>query len=174
MAKKIKNDTPMDHALRHLGTRARTAREMENYLDGKNYGEFEVYHTVERLKELGYIDDTKFAHDFIESRLNSKPLSRKKLREQLYSRHVDKDIIDEALTAVTNEREWANAMTVTDKYNRQFEELDDYNRKQRVMKRLLGRGFEYAAIRDAVERLFGDSDGLDECQGDTDDHDAND
>ena len=44
--------TPMDSALRFLGARARTIREVERHLDACEYGEVEVYETVERLKEL--------------------------------------------------------------------------------------------------------------------------
>ena len=42
---------------------------MENYLDGQNYGEYEVYAAVERLKELKYLDDVRYAADFVSTRL---------------------------------------------------------------------------------------------------------
>ena len=54
MMKKNKvGNTPMDAGLKFLTAKARTVREMEDHLDSLNYGEYEVYQVVERLKELG-------------------------------------------------------------------------------------------------------------------------
>ena len=55
MKKKKTGKSAMDSALDYLTSRPRTVREMENYLDGQNYGEYEVYAAVERLKELKYV-----------------------------------------------------------------------------------------------------------------------
>ena len=79
-SKKEKGVSPMDAALGYLARRGRTVREMELYLDGQNYGEYEVYAAVERLKELGYLDDRRYAEEFVRSRLATKPVSRRKLR----------------------------------------------------------------------------------------------
>ena len=59
----------MDAAFQFLTTKARTVREMEEHLDSMNYGEYEVYQAVERLKELEYLNDEKYAADFVETRL---------------------------------------------------------------------------------------------------------
>lgn len=61
MKKKKTGKSAMDSALDYLTSRPRTVREMENYLDGQNYGEYEVYAAVERLKELKYLDDVRYA-----------------------------------------------------------------------------------------------------------------
>ena len=50
MKKKKTGKSAMDSALDYHTSRPRTVREMENYLDGQNYGEYEVYAAVERLK----------------------------------------------------------------------------------------------------------------------------
>ena len=78
----------MDAALRYLGYRARTVRELERYLDEQQFGEYEISQVIERLKELGLADDAKFAADFIESRLRTKPVSRRHLQEQLYAHEL--------------------------------------------------------------------------------------
>ena len=50
MKKKKTGKSAMDSALDYLTSRPRTVREMENYLDGQNYGEYEVYAAVEAPK----------------------------------------------------------------------------------------------------------------------------
>ena len=69
MKKNKVGNTPMDAGLKFLTAKARTVREMEDHLDSLNYGEYEVYQVVERLKELGYLDDAKYAADFVSTRL---------------------------------------------------------------------------------------------------------
>lgn len=172
MVKKNKaGNTPMDAGLKFLTAKARTVREMEDHLDSLNYGEYEVYQVVERLKELGYLDDAKYAADFVATRLATKPLSRRKLREQLYAHKLPRDLIDETLLAVTDETERAGALAVTEKYARQFTALEPEERKARTMRRLVGRGFEYEAARAALETVFGDAEGLSACAGEDDDED---
>ena len=51
--------SPMDHALKYLAVKDRTVSEMQTYLDGRDFGEADVDATVERLKELGLLDDRR-------------------------------------------------------------------------------------------------------------------
>ena len=139
-------------------------REMELHLDSCYFGEVEVYECVERLKELGYLDDARYAADFIESRLRTKPVSRRKLREQLYSHKLPEDVINEALAAVSDEIEQENAAKIAEKYWRQFENLENYDRKVRVMRRLMGRGYDFEAIRHSVEAIIGSLEAIDPAQ----------
>lgn len=143
----------MDAALSYLAAKARTVREMELHLDGKGFGEVEVDGCVERLRELGYLNDEKYAADFVESRLRTKPVSRRKLREQLYNHKLPPEVIDRALLAVTDEIERANAEQVAAKYWRQFEGLEEFDRKTRVMRRLAGRGYDFSLIWERVEAV---------------------
>ena len=168
MKKKKTGKSAMDSALDYLTSRPRTVREMENYLDGQNYGEYEVYAAVERLKELKYLDDVRYAADFVSTRLATKPLSRRKLKEQLRTHYLSADDIDAAMKQVTDDVERRNAMAVTEKFYRQFEGLEEYDRRQRIVRRLAGRGYDFGVIRDSVEELIGaidcpiESDGEDE------------
>ena len=147
--------TPMDAALRFLGARARTVREIERHLDACEYGEVEVYETVERLKELGLVDDLAFANEFVRTRLATKPISRAHLREQLLAHETAQDAIDEALQQVDEETQQRSAISVADKYARQYARLPQEERDEMVIRRLLSRGYSYdearAALREAVQ-----------------------
>ncbi|MDR0841114.1 MAG: RecX family transcriptional regulator [Christensenellaceae bacterium] len=161
MAKKQKGTSPMDAALAYLTSRPRTVREVELHLDAKQYGEYEVYDCVERLKELGYLNDAAYAADFIQTRLNTKPVSRRKLREQLYNHKLEKSAIETALELVTEETENQNAVQIAQKYWRQLEALPDDERKQRVVRRLMARGYDFEGIRRGVETVLGSLDAID-------------
>ena len=147
--------TPMDAALRYLGGRARTVREVERHLDASEYGEVEVYETVERLKELGLLNDLAFASEFVRTRLATKPISRAHLREQLLSHETELEAIEQALLQVDEEAQQRSAVSVADKYARQYARLPQEERDEMVIRRLLARGYGYddarAALREATE-----------------------
>lgn len=148
----------MDAALKYLGYCARTAREVERRLDALEYGEVEVYETLERLKELGLVNDAAFAQDFIASRLATKPVSRAHLREQLLSHETGQEAIEDALRLVTDQVERSCAVRVAAKYLRQFEALDEETRTQRTIQRLLSRGYTFDTAREAVENALAGAD----------------
>lgn len=143
----------MDAALRYLTPRPRTVRELEEHLDRAHYGEYEIAQAVERLLELRYLDDAAYARDFIRSRLATKPVSRRKLMEQLISHKLPRDVAAEALEAVTDEVEAENAAAVAEKFARQFAALPEAERKRRVARRLFSHGYGYDAARAAMRRL---------------------
>ena len=147
-----KSGSPMDAALKHLGYRARTVREMERYLDACEYGEVEVMETVARLQALGLLDDRAFAEEFVRSRLASKPVSRAHLSEQLYAHELSRELIDEALSSVPDDAEEENACEIARKYLRQLHALPDGERDERVLKRILSRGYSFELARAALKR----------------------
>lgn len=153
--KKRESQSPMDAALSFLTARARTRREVERHLDACHYGEVEVMETVDRLEELGLVDDAAFCRDFVASRLRSKPISRLHLKEQLLGHEADRDAVDAALAGLDGAAERSNADEVAKKYARQFERLGPEEKWRRIEARLISRGFDYdtasAAARAAAE-----------------------
>ena len=99
----------------------------------------------------------------------TKPISRKKLWTQLYAHKLSKDVINAALEAVTPETEQENALAVAKKFDAQFASLEEHERKQRVTRRLMGRGFGYDAAKCALETIFDNADDVDfSCADDED------
>jgi regulatory protein len=148
----------MDEALRFLGARARTVREVERRLDECEFGEVEVYETVERLKDLGLLNDAAYAEQFVQTRLSTKPVSRAHLREQLMQHEVDRDALEHALLLVNEETETGSALAIAQKYARQGERLPPDERKEFVLKRLMARGYGYDDARNALEQALGGED----------------
>lgn len=153
MKNENQNKSPLDWAMYYLSFKSRTQREMENYLDEKQFGEVEVYDAVERLKELGLIDDEKYARDFIDSRLNTKAVSRRHLFEQLSAHFIPKEVIEAALDALPESTDSENALLLADKYYRQLNSLDEDERREKVAQRLMRRGYSFETVKAALNRL---------------------
>ncbi|MCH5279056.1 MAG: RecX family transcriptional regulator [Christensenellaceae bacterium] len=153
MRKAKTQSSAYDMALDYLTSKARTVREMELRLDEGDYSEIEIMQTVDRLIGSGLLDDRKYAEAFIETRLNTKPVSRRKLREQLEGHFVPDDIIKDALNVVSDDVENANAKSVAEKYFRQFSSLELSERFRRVGLRLASRGYTYDCIKLVLSEL---------------------
>ena len=145
--------SPMDAALYYLGFRSRTIRETERYLDEKQYGEYEIYQVIERLKELDYLNDVRFANDFIAARLRLKPISRRKLRQDLMLHELEEDIIEDAMSIFTDDIERENAKAVIKKYLSSYTNTDPLERRTVVIRRTLSKGFDYSVATEAFEEI---------------------
>ena len=145
----------MDAALSFLTARMRTVREVEEKLDELQYGEADVFSTVERLKELNLLNDEAYAREFVRSRLATKPVSRQKLYLDLKAHKLPEDVIETALNELPEETEGDNAREVAKKFWRQMKGLEVSVRRDRVLRRLMSRGFSteasLAAIQEAAE-----------------------
>lgn len=146
-----KSLSPMEYAMKYLTTRDRTVSEMQAYLDTKEFGEADVDATVERLKELGLLDDARYAKRFVETRLATKPVSRRHLWEQLKGHGLSEADINEALQKIGADEEAENAASVAEKFLRQFRTLEPEKRRERVLSRLIARGYSYDVARRAYE-----------------------
>ena len=148
----------------HMGATLEDIRHMEGKLIEKERIEekerLEALR-IERLKELNYLNDEKYAQDFVATRLATKPISKRKLWTQLYAHKLPKETIAYALEAITPDVEKANALEIAKKFDRQFSAIERAERKQRVTRRLLGRGFSYDASVFALESVFGDAEDVD-------------
>lgn len=149
----------MDAALTYLGARMRTETEVKDKLASLGYTEEDVLPVLERLRELGLVNDGDFAGEFVRTRRASGNVSKAHIRYQLMKHKADPDAIDEALGAVTPEEESASCLELAAKLARQKSGLPVRERKQKVLAALCRRGFSTETALGACRKLdWGDDD----------------
>jgi regulatory protein len=84
-------------ALRFLEVRARSKAEVRRRLTQAGYQPALIDGAIERLVELGMLDDAAFARTWIESRDRARPRGERALRQELRLKGLDGTLIDEAL-----------------------------------------------------------------------------
>jgi regulatory protein len=87
----------MDAAAAYLALRPRSVAETRRHLRELGYAEPLCDATVDRLVELGYLDDGAFARAWLESRDRTRPRGRLALLQELQRKGVPRVVIDEAL-----------------------------------------------------------------------------
>lgn len=98
-AEVIDPDVVMEAAAAFLAVRPRTVAETRSRLQHLGYPAALCDEVVQRLVELGYLDDRAFAQTWVESRDRARPRGVMALRRELLSKGVPRDIVDEALSA---------------------------------------------------------------------------
>ncbi len=89
-----------EHALKLLTARPYSARNLRRKLTQKDYPKPEVNSTVERLLANGLLDDHRYAAQFARGRLLGPGASKRRMRQQLYQRGIDRDTADAAIESV--------------------------------------------------------------------------
>lgn len=84
----------MEIAVRFLGTRPRTRWELTRRLRRGGATPEVIDGTLERLAELGYVDDLAFARWWIEERDRHAPRGRRMVEAELRQRGVQREVIE--------------------------------------------------------------------------------
>ena len=89
----------MNRAVKLLAAKPRSVLELRERLLEKRWTDEEIVDAVlEKLKEYKYLDDEQFARDLALSKLRQKPQGKRRLKQSLSQKKLDKEIVDEAIT----------------------------------------------------------------------------
>jgi regulatory protein len=138
--------------LRLLTARARTRAELSGQLAKRGYPDDVSDRVLDRLAQVGLVDDIDFAQQWVQSRRVNAGKGKRALAAELRTKGVDNDVITAALADIDAgaERERAEQL-VRDKLRR--EKLGDGD-DPKVMRRLVGmlarRGYGQSMAVDVV------------------------
>ncbi len=140
--------------LRLLTARDRSIQEIRERLE-RRFSQEEALDAVEYLIELGYLDDERYAKNYVEYRNHSRPRGNYLLRLELRNKGVAEPIIEQVLN--TEEEECRLALTFGVEYLKRSGKTDFPTLKRRLYGALQRRGFSAPAVSMAVGELL-DSD----------------
>lgn len=109
----------------------------------KTATEEDVQKAVERMEELEMVDDLSFAKMLVREYGNVKLYGINRITQELYRRGIERDVIAEALNELPDQRETLDRLMK----KMRVEFKGSYADKERLLKKLLSRGFDYDDIR---------------------------
>jgi regulatory protein len=95
--KKLGGEALWEYALRVLGQRAHSASELRQKLYRRSESAADVAGVMEKLREYGFADDTKFSEAFASSRLQTRGFGRFRVLRDLRSKRVSGNIASAAV-----------------------------------------------------------------------------
>jgi regulatory protein len=140
----------MEIAARFLGTRPRTSWELTRRLRRAGAAPELIEATLERLAELGYVDDIAFARWWVEERERHAPRGHHLIEAELRQRGVPREVLeslrdDEAERPADSEGE--RARIALERHLRGRTLPTDHRALQRVGMFLVRRGFDPETVR---------------------------
>ena len=142
------NHTPLNYALWLLGRRDRSIGEIKEKLILKEYSLEEVKKTIDFLCKNNFLNDERFAKNFIRNQLLIKPLGEYQLRMRLRRKFIQEDIIEKIL----NESELDEKKQVNIAFSRWIRVNKNKEKKyEKVSRHLIGRGFSWDIIKTVLE-----------------------
>jgi regulatory protein len=135
--------------LRKLSAQARTRHELAKALASRDVPPEVADAVLDRMEEIGLVDDEAFARDWVESRQQRRHLSVSALRRELQTRGVDREQIDEAVSVVGGADEVGAALALAKKKFQSMQGLERAVQYRRLAGALARRGFS-AGVASAV------------------------
>ena len=140
--------------LRLLTARARTRAELAGQLTKRGYPDDVSARVLDRLTQVGLIDDADFAEQWVRSRQVNAGKGKRALAAELRTKGVDSELISEALAGINADAERSRAeQLVADRLRR--EKFDGDGDDAKVTRRLVGmlarRGYSQSMAFDVVK-----------------------
>jgi len=162
----------LDASFRFVSYRPRSEKEISDFLSKtlrrwKIAGHLTVSSVIRRLRELDYIDDTKFVLWWIEQRTRFKPKGRRLIRLELVQKGVDRKIIDQGLDSFYRQNhpdllsgnpgdttEIANARSALRKKLPVWQTVQGIRKKKKIYDFLARRGFSSDIIYRIIDEVM--------------------
>ena len=125
----------------------RTEWQLRDKLAAKGFSEEAVEGAVDYVKSFHYLDDYRYAVHFVE--LHYEQLSRQRMRQDLYQRHVPEEYIDLALESICENDDVAlqEALRKITKGETEY----SYEEKQKIAGKLYRKGFRLGDIKRVLD-----------------------
>ncbi len=154
MKKKLK---PLEYAFWLLELRDRSIGEMEEKFRRKEFDQQEITETMKFLIDKNFLDDEKFAANFVRFKKSVKPVGKYYLQQKLMAKKIPKEIIEKTLAENIDElseiSELADRWLVKHcgprpKADQPMAEKEKIY--QKLTRHLLSRGFEWEKVREVI------------------------
>ena len=142
-------------ALRKLTAKACTRHELDRALQAKNVPEGVIDGVLDRLQEVGLVNDASFAVDWVSSRQQRRHLSRRLLRRELQAKGVERSHIDSALDQVDRNAELTSARDLVDRKLASMSGVAREVQYRRLAGMLSRRGFDSAITTQVLADVLG-------------------
>lgn len=154
----------MERMYRLFSIRQRSEKEIREYLknlsfkrkisDKEKISEQAMELLIKKLKQKGLINDKEFAKAWVEARRRSKKKGKIVLKQELFQKGINREIIEEVISGGSVEDEEKLALQALEKKSRSLEKLTPLEFRKKAYEFLLRRGFEYEDVKKVIENFL--------------------
>ncbi len=142
--------------LRQLSMAPRSRAQLAKKLRERGCADEVSEQVLDRMTEVGLIDDEAYAEMLVRSKQSTKGLARRALAHELQKKGIDREVADDALTQVGQDDEREKAEELVARKLRSMHGLDADVQARRLAGMLARKGYSgevaWPVIREAIER----------------------
>lgn len=128
-----------DHSVKELKTK------LLRTVDEKNADK-----AIEKMLELGYLDDEKYARNLVKYLAQTRNMSKNHIKQEMFKRGIPNEIIN----SVMEDYEFDNVSCVVDLIMTKYRnKLNNEDGNKKVIASLMRKGFSYSDIKNAFYRI---------------------
>ena len=128
-----------DHSVKELKTK------LLRTVDEKNADK-----AIEKMLELGYLDDEKYARNLVKYLAQTRNISKNHIKQEMFKRGIPNEIIN----SVMQDYEFDNVSCVVDLILTKYRnKLNNEDGNKKVIASLMRKGFSYSDIKNAFYRI---------------------
>ncbi len=144
-----------DSALRLLSRRNHSKYELKLKLLKKKFSKEVIQKVLVELEDKDLLNDEQFARELVDERLNRKNEGINKIRNSLFQKGVNREIIDKVLDSKLDEETMVeSALKLASKRLKLLDKLDDsQKKKQKIYSYLANKGYSFDQIKLVIEKL---------------------
>ena len=124
----------------------------------KDYEEDTIDRVIEFLQKYKFVDDEDLASRIVNTNVNLNKYGKNKIKQNLYNKGIDKNIIETAIDDIDTDKEFENALYLGKKRYERLKNEDPRKAYQKIGNHLAYKGFNYDIIKKVLNKLFNDVD----------------
>ena len=123
----------------------RCTQEVRMKLDRLGADESLSLEVIKHLKENRFLDEKRFVEAYVQGKLRIKKWGRQKIKAALFQKRIDAKLIQEGIYSFISDEEYKQVLeSLIERKNRELSsEKNAQIKKQKLMRFLLSRGFQY-------------------------------
>ena len=137
--------------LKYCAYQERSQKEVKNKLYEMGLYTDQVNELMLYLIQENYLNEERFAIHFAASKMRQKKWGRRKIEVALKEKGVTEKLIKQSIAALNKIQYSSNLEALIEKKDRTLRYSSEYERKQKLIRYFLGRGYLWAEIEIALE-----------------------
>ncbi|HPG92497.1 MAG TPA: RecX family transcriptional regulator [Clostridia bacterium] len=142
------SEIAFNKACDYISRSMKTVKQIRDWLTNKGFEQSVVSNVVNKLKEYRYVDDNMYAELYINSNVSTK--GKRRLTVELTQKGINKELAEQTVETLSDEKLSENANTLAEKYMRNKEPTTQNLVK--LQRYLLSRGYDYETVNAIIRK----------------------
>ena len=150
----ISREEAWDRIRKYCAYQERSHKEVQDKLDALNQDPGTAAELITQLVEEDFLNEERFARAFVKGKFNQNNWGREKIGQGLKAKGIHPNLVSLAMQEIDEEEYREKLKTLLNKKNRTLKPRNHYDRKAKLARYLIGKGFEQELVWDVIRKVL--------------------